>query len=309
MIHVGKKQTINLEANPVNPADYTITINKNWTWIGYPSKNSTELGIALKDLEPTENDYIKSQNAFAEYTGGEWKGSLKTMIPGEGYMYKNVSGEVKTFVYSESAGAKGEAPANITAANNLMVPNMTKYANNMNITAVVNIDGEELMTEDFEVAVFAGEELRGSARPIYIESINRYMLFITVYGEENEELTFKYYDLNSGEELNLFADSKVVFEINSIIGSVGQPSVLNYGTLSIDETSASSFNVYPNPVNRDNAISFETTFDKVEVYNSLGVVVAEYANVDKIDGIEAAGIYVIKVTNDNVVKYCRVIVK
>ena len=135
------------------------------------------------------------------------------------------------------------------------------------------------------------------------------MLFITVYGEESEELTFKYYDLNSGEELNLFADSKVVFEVNSIVGSVEQPSVLNYGTLSVDETSANSFNVYPNPVNRDNAISFETTFDKVEVYNSLGVVVAEYANVDQIDGIDAAGIYVIKVTNDNVVKYCRVIVK
>ena len=310
MIKVENAQVINLEAYPVDPSDYEYDLHPNWTWISFPFANSISVTEALADVNPVVGDRIKGQGGFAQYTSsGKWQGGLKTLEPGKGYMYQNSTSEIKTLVYPETNGNRGEAYANITAANNLMVPNMTKYANNMNITAVVNIDGEELMTEDFEVAVFAGKELRGSARPIYIEDIDRYMLFITVYGEENEELTFKYYDLNSGEELNLFADSKVVFEINSVIGSVEQPSVLNYGTLSIDETSASSFNVYPNPVNRDNAISFETTFDKVEVYNSLGVVVAGYANVDKIDGIETAGIYVIKVKNDNVVKYCRVIVK
>ena len=275
MIKVENAQVINLEAYPVNPSDYEYELYPNWTWISFPSENSISVTDALADVNPVVGDRIKGQEGFAQYTSsGKWQGGLKTLEPGKGYMYQNSTSEIKTLVYPETNGNRGEAYANITAANNLMVPNMSKYANNMNITAVVNIDGEELMTENFEVAVFAGEELRGSARPIYIEDIDRYMLFITVYGEENEELTFKYYDLNSGEELNLFADSKVVFEINSIIGSVEQPSVLNYGTLSIDETSASSFNVYPNPVNRDNAISFETTFDKVEVYNSLGVVLA-----------------------------------
>ena len=132
---------------------------------------------------------------------------------------------------------------------------------------------------------------------------------MTVYGEANEELTFKYYDLNNGEEHGLFADNMVKFEINATVGSLEEALVLNYGTLSVDESLLNGFNVYPNPVNRDSAIEFETTFDKVEVYNSLGVVVAEYANVDRIDGIETTGIYVIKVTNDNVVKHCRVIVK
>ena len=135
------------------------------------------------------------------------------------------------------------------------------------------------------------------------------MLFITVYGEESEELTFKYYDLNSGEELNLFADSKVVFEVNSVIGSVEQPSVLSYGTLSIDETSASSFNIYPNPTTRDRAINLQATCDNVEVFNALGVKVAEYQNVDTIDALETAGVYVIRVTINGEVKNCRLVVK
>ena len=310
MINVGSAQTIELNAYQVNPADYEFTLNSNWTWIGYPSMYALPISTALNGFTPTVGDRIKSQDAFAEYTENDgWQGSLMIMEPGEGFMYFNKSGE-KTLVYSATNGYRGEAPAaNITAANNLMVPNMSKYANNMNITAVVNIDGEELMTEDFEVAVFAGEELRGSARPIYIESLNRYMLFITVYGEESEELTFKYYDLNSGEELNLFADSKVVFEVNSVIGSVEQPSVLSYGTLSIDETSASSFNIYPNPTTRDRAINLQATCDNVEVFNALGVKVAEYQNVDTIDALETAGVYVIRVTINGEVKNCRLVVK
>ena len=312
MVKIEKDNVVvTLEDYKVNPADYEFNLVSGWTWLGFPSTSDAPVAIeyALQNITPNKGDQIKSQEGFATYTNNKWYGNLSSMTPGVGYMYKNNSDNTVTLKYPAEVNYRGVAPANITAKNNLMVPNMSKYANNMSIIAVVNIDGEELMTEDFEVAVFAGEELRGSARPIYVEDFNSYMLFLTVYGEANEELTFKYYDLNSGEELNLFADSKVVFEINATVGSIEEALVLNYGTLSIDENSLNGFNVYPNPVNRENAISFETTFDKVEVYNSLGVVVAEYANVDKIDGIETAGIYVIKVTNDNTVKYCRVIVK
>ena len=309
MVKVEEEQTVTINDYQVNPADDTINLVNNWTWIGFPAATPMTLDV-LDGIEPVTGDQIKTQDAYATYMAGYgWYGSLKQLTPGRGYMYKNVSGAEKQLTYPSVANYRGVAPANITAASNLMVPNMSKYANNMNITAVVNIDGEELMTEGFEVAVFAGNELRGSARPIYIEEFNRNMLFLTVYGEETEELTFKYYDLNSGKEFNLFADNEVVFEVNATLGSLEDAIVLSRGALSIDETSANSFNVYPNPVNRDNAIRFETTYEKVEVYNSLGVVVAEYANVDQISGIEAAGIYVIKVANDNVVKYSRVIVK
>jgi hypothetical protein len=47
----------------------------------------------------------------------------------------------------------------------------------------------------------------------------------------------------------------------------------------------------------------------VEVFNSLGVKVAEYRNVETIDGIEEAGVYVIRVTNGETVNNCRLIVR
>ncbi|MBR5603089.1 MAG: T9SS type A sorting domain-containing protein, partial [Bacteroidales bacterium] len=72
---------------------------------------------------------------------------------------------------------------------------------------------------------------------------------------------------------------------------------------------ASTLSIYPNPTTTNTAISFETTFDMVEVFNSLGAKVAEYRNVDRIEGMEAAGVYVIRVTNDSAVQNCRLIVK
>lgn len=47
----------------------------------------------------------------------------------------------------------------------------------------------------------------------------------------------------------------------------------------------------------------------VEVYNALGVKIAIYVNVDKIDSLETTGIYVIKVVNNSESRYCRVIVR
>jgi hypothetical protein len=51
------------------------------------------------------------------------------------------------------------------------------------------------------------------------------------------------------------------------------------------------------------------TYDRVEVYNSVGAKVAEYADTDFIKGIETAGVYVIKVVAGSDVRNCRIIVK
>jgi hypothetical protein len=79
--------------------------------------------------------------------------------------------------------------------------------------------------------------------------------------------------------------------------------------MGIGENNANTISVYPNPTTANTAISFETTCDLVEVFNALGAKVAEYRNVETINGMEAAGVYLIRVTNDNAVQNCRLIVK
>jgi hypothetical protein len=71
----------------------------------------------------------------------------------------------------------------------------------------------------------------------------------------------------------------------------------------------SMFNLYPNPASVNAEINLGMTYDRVEVYNSVGAKVAEYADTDKIEGIETAGVYVIKVVAGNDVRNCRIVVR
>ena len=85
--------------------------------------------------------------------------------------------------------------------------------------------------------------------------------------------------------------------------------MFNLDILNIGETSIDEINVYPNPTTIGREISLDATCDTVEVFNALGVKVAEYHNVDSIDAIETAGIYVIRVTIDGNARNCRLVVK
>ena len=307
MIKTSAATQIQLSGELADPTT-AITLNKSsWSWIGYPIAHSMALNAALSNLEATHGDQIKSNNnGYASYyEGSGWYGTLNTLVPGQGYMYYSKNAKDVALVYSTSS-SRGELKDNVTAKDNYWTPRSSAFANNMTITAVLNVDGVE-MGDNYEVAAFANGEVRGSARPIYVDAIDRYVLFLTVHGEGDEELTFKYIDLDTNEEHSL--SNVVTYSNDAILGSLSEPMVLVCGTMGIGENAANTLSIYPNPTTTNTAISFETAYDMVEVFNSLGVKVAEYRNVDSIDGIEAAGVYVIRVTNDSTVQNCRLIVK
>ena len=304
MIETSAAHELTLIGNIVNPESHPITIGNNWKWISYLLSESISVEDALGTINPNHGDYIKSHTLFSQYYDGiGWLGALNTMNPGEGYMYQNTSGTTKTLVYPTSA-SKGTR-ANVTSENNHWMADAGKYANNMSLIAYVK---DNLETE-YEIGAFVGEELRGSARPIYIEALDRYMIFMTIYGEANEEITFKYYDVNNAEEEIVFTKENVIFSSNATYGSVDNPVAMMFGTEGLDENSSREFNIYPNPAKVNSEINLGMTCDRVEIYNTLGVKIAEYSNVNKIDGMETAGVYMIRVMNDNGMRNYRVVVE
>ena len=307
MINVLEACSLQLAADVVDATSYDIELRKGWSWIGYPSNQEIDINTALANFtEPNEGDRIKSQyNGYAEYRWGEWRGSLKTLVPGIGYMYNNKTETVKSFSYNFTpvTTSRGAVEANVTAENNYWTPNATKYPFNMTMTAVV--DG--LADANYEVAAFVNGEVRGSARPIYIEEIDAYVLFLTIHGEDVEEMSFRLYDIDNNTEYDL--SDRINYSNNAEVGSLDNPYTFSRGTTGIGEASMSEVNIYPNPTTTGTEINLEATCDKVEVFNALGVKVAEYQNVDTIDALETAGIYVIRITNNGNVQNCRLVVK
>ena len=299
MIETSTPHTFNLVGNRINTEELPISIGTNWNWISYPVNTEMAVEDALATILPQTGDYIKSQTEFSQYyEGAGWLGALNTMIPGEGYMYHNASGENKTLVYP-SAPSTRSTKENVTAKNNYWVPNTGKYPANMSLIAVVENNGIEM--SDYEVAAFVGDEIRGSARPIYIEALDRHMIFMTVYGDSNERIEFKYYDVNADAVENATSRENITFSVNAIYGSVDNAIVLTCGTLSIGENGMENINVYPNPVNNKLVIETEYEIEKIVVYNVYGqqTTVNEQQSLFLDMSSLSSGIYFIKIYTDN----------
>ena len=304
MVNTSAAVSAPISGDFVDYENEALLLKSGWNWISYPLNQEVDINTALQNLDATQGDNIKGYGttSIATYYNGKWVGPLATLNPGQGYMYQ--SAKQTSFVYSTEGNTANASKSNVSAEETYWTPSMSEYANNMVVFATLR-SGE--MSDNYEVAAFANGECRGSARPIYIEQLDQYMLFMTIYGDEVEEMTFKCYDVNNGTEYDLI--NRMVYSNDAVVGSLDEPYIFTCSTTGIGEATLSDINIYPNPTTTDREINLQATCDKVEVFNTLGVKVAEYQNVDTIDALETAGTYVIRVTLNGDVKHCRLVVK
>ena len=309
MIDMSTEHYLMMEGVISNVSQTSMTLKPGWNWISYPIDKTQTLTRSLKDFTPKDGDYFKSQTGYATYYEGYgWDGSLLSLEPGQGYMYMNNDTVEKTLTYSKSYIRKNKVN-NVTTDGNHWKADVNKYPNNMNVTAVVAIDGTEQMSGDLEIGVFANGECRGSAKAVYKEMADRYVFFLTIYGEGDEELTFKLYDALLDVEY-LETSEIMTFNVDATIGNINNPYIINYATVSVEDNEVEFVdNIYPNPLNVRETVYLNKNYEKVEVINSLGITVKSYYNVNKIDGISEPGVYIIKTFEGKTIVHNKLIVK
>lgn len=201
-----------IEAKPLQ-------LHKGWNWIAFPYMEDISLSTAVANAE--EGDYMVSQRGFAEFAEGQWQGSLRTLSPGEGYLYKSASDKILPFDFS-SGGSSSRAMARAVASDVEQSGGVDihRYPNTMNMTIQVYKDDVKVSTDDFCIHAFVGEELRGISQQI---GSNHYL---TVYGEEPVNITFVVESVLTGEE---FAAAEILTFCNDVVGSRKTPFILHLG--------------------------------------------------------------------------------
>lgn len=214
-IHILNGHLYDLAVSPM-------TVKRGWNWIAYPYWQTKSVDDVLINSE--EGDYITAQTGFAEYADGCWQGSLTTLEPGAGYMYKSASDKTLAFDFEEKdeAGVKGFKHSNMElapVASPTANVDIHQYPNTMNITATLTRNGET-MDGTALIYAFAGDELRGVSR--YVGS----NYYLTVYGEQPVEITFIIEDTTTGELAT--ANETLTFR-NDVVGSRKSPYAFTMG--------------------------------------------------------------------------------
>ena len=294
--------TIVMQGAIADPAQHPITMTKGWNYIGYISTSAMDVSEALAGLSSQPGDLVKTQKCYCNYYEGYgWYGSLSTIYPGDGLMYKSVRDEAVTFTYPSTSAR--DIKANLTAENNHWVPNMRDYSSNMTLLATVHIDDVEISSENYELAVFSGDECRGSIRLVYAEPIGSYVAFLTIAGDEQADLSFRLYNTITGEE-NFNRISQLTFNADDMIGSPAEPFVVSFSSADACYTDAEVY-VYPNPAKDIVTISFGQYAEcsSVNIYSLDGRHVVTFSEVSHATSNKMtidisylnSGLYIIKV--------------
>ena len=301
-----------MENYQADPANHEITLYNGWTYLGFISMQPMSIEEAFAGFEPADGDMVKAQEGFATYDAeyAEWSGSLNTLTPGTGLMYMSNNEDDVTFTYP--AVVRGEMIDNVTSEH--WTANYHAYPKNMTVTAVVELNDEELAGGDYELAAFANGECRGSVKLINAGVANRYYAFLTVTGNATAELRFALYDAATGMETFDSAEL-LIFSSDAMVGDMRDPFVVSFrGATGLDEFS-SNITLYPNPANKGDRVRIEMSgyeTAQIEIVNSLGQVVSvETTQMPTYLQIpEEAGVYTVRViTEGKNIKCQKLIVK
>jgi hypothetical protein len=101
------------------------------------------------------------------------------------------------------------------------------YSGSTAVIAVVKVNGVEQTSNQMELAVFCGNECRGTAMTSEFPVTHRYLALENVYGENGHQLTFKAYDHATNQELEMDPVVTITFTEDGS-GSLFEPLELNF---------------------------------------------------------------------------------
>lgn len=112
-------------------------------------------------------------------------------------------------------------------ANHWESENPGNYSLVMALNGVIQINGVEQASDMLEVGAFCNGECRGSQMASVFPFTGRYIIMLSIDGENGDQITFKLYDHSVGQELNLASPEAVTFN-NDGLGNYFEPYILNF---------------------------------------------------------------------------------
>lgn len=200
-----------------------VTVKKGWNRIAYLSTINLPIAQAMSGYvtDASEGDVLKSQDAFSilsrDGSGNLiWKGSLRYMETGKGYMLKRTKDSEHTYSYPLYYGDNRYSGVSNVA------PRHNVQATTMNIVA--NVVGVETLEGDTLVA-YNGAERCGVATA---DEEGAFYLNVGVDEDLAQNLSFC---IERNNEVVAVTRSKIGYKADAVLGSPDEPTLIDFADL------------------------------------------------------------------------------
>ena len=209
------------------PYDVTVPValEAGWNWIGCPLYNTTTLEAALANYTPQDGDKIVGLDVFATFEDGQWNGSLKSVQPGQSYLFYTT--QAQEFCWQSLSPQRARSRHYVQAVqaeDGAWQTDIHAYPDVMTLVARVAADEQINLEEPYYVGAFCGDECRG------VGVLEGELLYMNIHAEAGEPLVFRLLD-SEGEVYNAYG--QVSFCSCTQLGTVQKPYLLWFASQDI----------------------------------------------------------------------------
>ena len=234
-VKLAKADTFYYSGTFMDPSTEPISIINGWNWISVKSEFIIDVPSAMASLDPQTGDLIKGQRSFAIYEDGfGWGGNLDFLEPQKGYMLKyhqtdqltfpgNLNIKPKDPVFLKSLSSDRKRLRSYKSAG--YVPGT--YGTTMSLTAKIDAclliaeAGDDINLSDWEMSAYVGTECRGVVGSTWESSINTYLYYLSIEGDQTVALNFKLIHSTTGQVIEL--SQSMDYTNNSFSGTPSSP--------------------------------------------------------------------------------------
>ena len=221
-VHTTDAGNLQLGGVMYNPYFSPVELKRGWNWLGYPLEKPMTVDDAFSLMESEANDYIVNlEGGFAQFNGDNWIGTLETLTPGQGYLFKSASDKELAYNIFAAAAPSANAASVIPSDDMPWQYDSHAYPNVMCVTADLYVKDVKAVAGEYLVGAFIDGECRGVGR--YVDNT----LFLSVHGDKNVEMTLLAMDNESGVVYDI--TEKLMFTPD-VVGSVSMPYPLHVGS-------------------------------------------------------------------------------
>ncbi len=291
----------------IDPKEKAITIYSDYNWIGSLSIFNLSLDEAFSQLQPVKGDWVIGKQGAAYYNGFKWEGTLQSIIPGRGYIYRSKDTKEKTFHFpsvqdnlqANKAMFIGDNDDDENEVENDWTPFVAvdhhKFSDNMHVVATLT-DGA-FAVDTAWVAAYIDDECRGVTRAIN----GIYYITVAANAEESGKLV-KFRTFYDNEVREIVETSHFVSDI--IEGDPENPTSLTIGNaLGIKEQFVNDITIAPNKTQRMVFVRSQNKLRSVEIFSTMGALLQstevdnDKADLDLLTLPD--GLYIVKVVDKN----------